>query len=251
MKSKTKPTSRKKYPAITALRRKVNTAMVFNHEKSKFLPYDQLAKLVTPSAVTDVLKDAGVSCAESLTEFVLNGNARRLFLILVLMSRKKMKFSMLTCFKQSKITDASLPIKFDYDDDSDDGDGNDDNGDNDGDDSNYDNDDTDGTDNTDGIDGTDSTLHCSHWTSLETGRTGDLFGVCDPDDLLLVEYNQWELLAPVFSLDPFRIELNKKRVLPYLQAEPKPASSGFFGEVSQIKVHPAHIPSLINPVSLF
>ncbi|KAK2595008.1 hypothetical protein QQS21_007262 [Conoideocrella luteorostrata] len=56
--------------------------------------------------------------------------------------------------------------------------------------------------------------------------------------------NQWQLIAPVFRETKFQHKFNKNRILPYLEVAKKPTSSGFFGEVSQVMIHPAHIPAL-------
>ncbi|RYP04080.1 hypothetical protein DL765_010313 [Monosporascus sp. GIB2] len=169
--------------------------------------FSKLAVFVTKENVDNVLKDAGVPDAEHLTNFVLS-DAKKLFLILVMMSRReKEKISLLADLKRSNISDASLPIQF------------------------YSN----------GGEGR------YYWSSLERSaeEKSEFFGNWDRGDRdLLAETYQWRFLAPVFGQDIFRFNFDSRRILPYLYAEPRPASCGFFGEVSRIEIHKAHVPSL-------
>ncbi|RYP92950.1 hypothetical protein DL770_000931 [Monosporascus sp. CRB-9-2] len=165
-----------------------------------------LAVFVTPRNVEDVLKDAGVHDARRLAKFVLN-DAKKLFLILVMMTGlENEKISLLADLKRSNISDASLPIQFHYD----------------------------------RVEGP------YHWSSLERSaeKRFEFVGNWDRRDRdLLAETYQWHFLAPVFGDDTFRFDFHPRRILPYLYAEPRAASSGFFGEVSRNVIHKAHVPS--------
>ncbi|XXH02380.1 hypothetical protein Hte_008755 [Hypoxylon texense] len=192
------------YTVITDLANKVLSASEKNYNGADFLPHDQLDKIVTREEVDNVLKDAGVRDSKSLAQFVLEKPAKKLFLILVMMSdEEKEKISLLADLRQSSISDVSLPIKFEYD--------------------------------------IESRRH--RWFSLEGASTekSDLCGKwARPDCDLFAETYQWRFIAPVFGGETFRFHFQPQRVLPYLQTEPKPSSSGFFGEVSRIMAHKAH-----------
>ncbi|KAF2972322.1 hypothetical protein GQX73_g1231 [Xylaria multiplex] len=64
----------------------------------------------------------------------------------------------------------------------------------------------------------------------------------EDNDLQLFETHQWPLSSPIFGgSTKFRHQLDIRQPLPYLNIAKKPASSGFFGEVSRAEIHPAHI----------
>lgn len=195
-----------KYKVIVKLAERVEGAYTKNHIHFDFLPHDQLAKFVTPKDVADVLKDSEVHHPKSLAKFVLD-NARKLFLILVMMSEENNeKVSLLLDLKQSGITDASLPIKFEN----------------------------------------EQKGGPFKWFSLEASEkiNHDFFGNWTRRDRdLFADISQWRFLAPVFGGSTFRFHFHPDRKLPYLHAELKPASDGFFGEVSRVEIHRAHVPS--------
>lgn len=104
--------SKSKHAVIANLAERVKASRVKNKDKVEFIPIDQLDRLVTKDEVQKVLKAASVRDAESLTQFVLEKPARKLFLILIILSTDTEKVSLLIDLKRSEITDASLPIKF-------------------------------------------------------------------------------------------------------------------------------------------
>ena len=195
------------YQRITKLADDVDMECVTSEGEGgqEFLPYNKLDELVTIDKVSSAFQDANISGAEDLLGFVLN-DAKRLFLILVRMtSRTVEKLSLLRDLQRDGINDASLPIGFKRDNNK------------------------------------------YYGYSLEDGLDGtkfEIFNNWERNDRELFESNQWRFTAPVFDGSRFRFNFTKKRILPYLEVAPKPASSGFFGEVSRIVIHSAHIPVL-------
>jgi serine/threonine protein kinase len=59
----------------------------------------------------------------------------------------------------------------------------------------------------------------------------------------LFENYQWRFTAPVFGTDKFNRQLHTQQVLPILEIAPRPASSGYFGEVTETVMHAEHIDS--------
>lgn len=192
------------YPRITELAEDIDLEWVKTQGGQRFLPYDKLRDFVNREAVEQCFREANISDAEDLVKFVLE-HAKRLFLLLVLMSsEEKEKLSLLRCLKSEQIDDASLPIGFDR-----------------GEKKRY------------------------YGYSLESSPGGPKFLVFkdwSSHDRDLFESYQWKLNVPVFDNSKFRFHFFDQQVLPYLQVAPKPASEGFFGEVSRIEIHPAHIP---------
>jgi len=79
--------------------------------------------------------------------------------------------------------------------------------------------------------------------SLEGPPDGSRFSVdaWTRNDRALFSSIQWHFIAPVFDGSKFRFRFHQKRILPFLEMASKPASSGFFGEVSRMEIHPAHM----------
>jgi hypothetical protein len=194
------------YPRITELSEEIDEEWVNTHGGQWFLPCDKLRDFVNREEVEQCFQEAQISNAEDLVEFVLE-HAKRLFLLLVLMSSKeKQKLSLLGDLMRDQITDASLPIGF--------------------------------------VRG-----EKKRWYgySLESSPGGPRFLVSkdwDIHDRRLFETFQWRLKVPIFDNSKFRFHFLDDHVLPYLQVAPKPASEGFFGEVSRIEIHPAHMPAM-------
>jgi hypothetical protein len=167
----------------------------------EFLPYNKLGELVTRNKVLSAFEHANILDAEDLVDFVLN-NARRIFLILVMMER----ISLLRGLQDNGVDDDSLPIGFDK----------------------------------------ENKEHCGY--SLEGPRYDrpqfTVFNEWKRIDRMLFETNQWKFTAPVFGGSTFRFQFSPNRRLPFMKVAAKPASSGFFSEVSRIEIHPAHIPVL-------
>ncbi len=193
------------YERITELGNEIQEACEgnVNFSSDKFLPHDKLAYFVEPRKVKSALQAANVSDPEHLAEFILK-DAKLLFLILVLMTRKtEERLSLLRDLQRDQVNDLSLPIGFRRD-------------------------------------------QGNHYYGYpmegpEGGPKFTLFNNWEHLDRDAFENYQWRLIAPVFGGDRFRFRFASRRVLPYLQVASKPASSGFFGEVSQVEIHAAHI----------
>ncbi|KAI8632601.1 hypothetical protein F5Y19DRAFT_491226 [Xylariaceae sp. FL1651] len=197
------------YPQITKLAQDVKDKYKVVGV-DKFLPYDMLQELVTADTVRVVLQNANVmeTEIEGLVNFVLNHGAKRLFLILVLMTTKsEEQLSLLLDLKDGEVTDESLPLAFSPDN-----------------------------------------QKKYYGYSLEKAepdeRQFSLFNDWDDNEWEKFDHYQWPFIAPVFRANKFRYHFAKLRPLPYLQVAQHPASSGFFGEVSRAEIHPAHLPAL-------
>jgi hypothetical protein len=174
----------------------------------KFLPVSKLYKLVDEVSVKTAFLDANISdTEEDLVNFVLSG-ARRLFLILILMtSKREEKLSLLRGLQRNEIEDVSLPIIFREDE--------------------------------------EQSTSYGHPFEGGNGRPRFMvFNDWEPNDRDAFENYQWLLIAPVFGSSNFRFRFAAKQILPYLRVEPKPASSGFLGGLSRIEIHAAHMPTL-------
>jgi hypothetical protein len=167
-----------------------------------FLPHDQFDILVTRDVVESALKNAGVPYSGDLVEFVIN-KARRLFLILVMMtSSKDEKLSLLKDLQSRGTSDDDLPIGF-----------------------------------------IRQSNKKYYGYSIEKHHDGPHFKVVDGWDRNerdVFDNNQWRFTSPRFESTKFRYHFSTKRILPFMQVAARPHSSGFFGEVSRIEVHPAH-----------
>ena len=169
-----------------------------------FLPYDKLQGFVTPEEVDLCFQEADIS-DPNLVEFVLK-SAKRLFLLLILMSDgKEQKLSLLEDFAHENINDAVLPIEI-----------------------------------KDGEDGE------QYGFSLPDGPRFSIFRDWSDRDVRDFETLQYMLNVPVFDSSRFQFHFQGKEILPYLGIVTKAAevSEGFFGEVSKIEIHPAHIPAI-------
>ncbi|KAI1451719.1 hypothetical protein F4805DRAFT_463486 [Annulohypoxylon moriforme] len=198
------------YEVIHKLATGIENAYRKNHDSADFLPYDRLAAFSTPDVVTAILEDARIDGVKELSKFVLK-NGKKLFLILVMMTGDNEKLSFLADLRQSGITDKSLPIM---------------------------------------IEGNGAGNSYS-WSSLEDDIESkhELLGNWSRGDRDLFATYQWCFLAPTFGKGTFRFKFHSKRTLPYLHASPKPASSGFFGEVSRVEIHKAHLDVASLPTS--
>lgn len=196
--------------AIDKLRYKIQNALQKDYKKYRFLPCDQQAVLVTSKIVADVFQQVGLSDRNGLAKFVLT-EAPKLFLLLVWESKNTTKpISLLQDLMQNNITDNRIPIEFEF----------------------------------------NRKDRRWYWFSIERSQKDKQLFIGDWDDMNRVSLtqNQWQFFAPVFTGNPFRFNFDPRRILPYLEYEMNPGSSGFFGEVSRAVVHGAHIPQL-RPVS--
>lgn len=193
------------YPEIKKLAARIEAHYATSSDEDEFLPYDKLNEFVTQKEVMSAFKDARISHeegdTEALLDFVLT-DAKQVFLILVMMTGDTERISLLRDLKGDGISDNSLPIGFKSE---------------------------------------DSGQY--YGVSLEKldGPRFSVFKTWDRQKRNLFDQNQWKFIAPVFGGSIFRFQFHHKRILPYLKVALKPHSSGFFGEVSRIEIHPAHI----------
>ncbi|OLN81982.1 Interleukin-1 receptor-associated kinase 4 [Colletotrichum chlorophyti] len=164
---------------------------------------------VTKERVLKVIRAAQLDNEITLVNFVTN-HAARLFLILVLMSRSKAEYvSLLKTLKDNNFSDKALPIKFEKD-------------------------------------GNGESL-VWYWYSAPSSATSThqaSFVVPDWErtDKDSFESYQWRFISPTFGKPhPFRSQFHYEIVLPYFDVATKAVSEGFFGEVSKVQVHQAHI----------
>jgi hypothetical protein len=196
----------KPYKAITELADRIEDAFAKTDGGAEFLPYNKLSEFVTRDEVASAFQSANFSGWEGLVDFVLN-DAKRLFLILVMMTSKaEEKLSLLEGLEHDGIKDASLPIDFNK---------------------------------------RENNQYYGY--SLEGRHDGPQFGIFDEwerSECRAFKSTQWLFTAPVFGEGRFRFHFAADIRLPFLKVAAKPSSSGFFGEVSRIEIHPKHLPIL-------
>ncbi|KPM37809.1 hypothetical protein AK830_g8766 [Neonectria ditissima] len=195
------------YKRIEKLATDIEKAFDVASDEESFLPCDKFEEFVTESVVKETLETASLEDVQSLLQFVLS-SAKKIFLTLVMLtSKNEEKISMLREFRHRGVDDASLPIGFK---------------------------------NEEGGRG---------WYGYSLDEPSDpkrqfscpvdkIWGRTDRKNF--ASY-QWCFIAPIFNEGQFRFRFHGRTVLPYLDVAPKPTSSGFFGEVSRIGIHPAHI----------
>ncbi|KAF3011315.1 hypothetical protein E8E14_002980 [Neopestalotiopsis sp. 37M] len=201
---------------LKGLADEVDAAMMNNCLRTgQFLPCDRLDRFVTRENVTEIINhgdDGELLNKQILIEFVLR-DARKLFLILVLITKKTKKLSSwLNDFYSNDVIDKLLPIEFHREDD--------------------------GT-------------YYGIATNAGDEKQFRFFNRWERNDCRLFDNWQFSVLAPVFAGDPFHHQLHPKTILPYLELPKvhKPAS-GFFGEVSRVEIHKAHVPQLTPPENI-
>lgn len=201
--------SKMKYPKIQDLSKRVKEAFVpGGYEGSKsFLPRNKLDVFVTEDRVKSALREAEVEDPEldDLANFAVK-YSQRLFLILLLMSSwKEQQLSLLRDFKRNRITDSSLPLVFYV----------------------YD-------------------CECKARSLEEPSDERKLFIVPDWDnnDCISFKSHQWKLTAPVFTREKFYYKFTENHILPFLHVPKQATNSGFFGDVSKLQIHRAHVPEL-------
>ncbi|EQB59298.1 hypothetical protein CGLO_00339 [Colletotrichum gloeosporioides Cg-14] len=199
------------YKKISSFGQLINDDCCYNHNGDEFLPNDRFLRSVNRSCVVEILRAANLDTEPGLIDFVMN-DATRLFLILVSMSRNNdEKVSILRTLKYHLFTDNSLPISFRVTQDA----------------------------------AGRNTIWNWH-PATPAGR----FGPQDPlrvagwghNEKTLFNVYQWRFMAPTFGIgQPFRFEFQNDTVLPYTTFHRRAESIGFFGEVSKVNIHPAHI----------
>ncbi|KAI5921041.1 kinase-like domain-containing protein [Camillea tinctor] len=181
---------------------RLDDAFVRNSDSQKFLPHNKIAEFVTRNTVKSAFYIEGID-DNNLVNFVLN-MAPRLFLILV-MVRNDQKISVLKTLNDNGLSDSSLPIMFER----------------------------------------SSNVGKHYGYCAESDPSGSrkfyLFEEWSWEDRSNFERLQWHFLVPLFGGETFRFTFHAQRILPYLGQRPRSSSSGFFGEVSQISIHSAHI----------
>ncbi|KAK1992798.1 HET-domain-containing protein [Colletotrichum falcatum] len=212
------------YEAITSVGDDIAEACQTNHEGHKFFPVDQWRLLVTKSNVSKVLFAADVAVDDTSLDFVMN-RAAYWFVILVKMSTtREEKVSILRELQKEGFGNDLLPVKF-----------------------------------------VRRNCHSDHtevwrWEpSLydhmhPSQYSHPVLGYWERQGRDLFDKYQWEVMSPVFGTNqPFRFKFNRQVILPYLEVAGKAESNGFFGEVSRVGIHHAHIdvPELAGAKNLY
>lgn len=194
---------------IESLTSQVLKALTSNYSQTAdFLPYDQLEAFVRPEIVTELVNEANIASPESLATFVLK-NGKRLFLILVLVAEDSQQLhDLLRSLQSHCITDTSLPIEFRRNE------------------------------------AEEDFYYGATIGAHKEEIRHDFFNGWKRRERDLLWTYQWKFLAPVFGNGTFRFDFHERIILPYLAHESKPSSSGFFGEVSRVEIHKAHVPEL-------
>jgi len=201
-------------------RDKVHDACCSNSSNQKFLSRDKLDDLVTKSSVEFAINQVGqedpkdLGNMEDLVQFILE-RGKQLFLI-VLMSRKDwsqkdLALTLKSC-KDENFGDSSLPIGFSK----------------------------------------DRPWRAYSLMKPQEGPQYLQFDEWDRDNKDVFELWQWRVTVPVFDTQAtFRFQFHAQQVLPFLEVALRPASSGFFGEVSRTVIHAKHIRNIDLPTSLW
>ncbi|TGJ87810.1 hypothetical protein E0Z10_g981 [Xylaria hypoxylon] len=200
--------NRDKYQVLSQLSKDVKAEYLKGGPQNteEFLPFNTLETLVKKERVLLAFQDTEIEQEkhEDLATWVVK-SGKRLFLILVLLTRNKEEhLSYLEDLKNDGIDDSALPLNFQK---------------------------------------TEPYYGFSvQGEEVEDRKKFHAFQDWEDNDLQLFETHQWPLLAPIFGVSTkFRHQLDRSQPLPYLDVARKPASSGFFGEVSRAEIHRAHI----------
>jgi hypothetical protein len=199
--------------AIAKFRRQVGKEFKRNSFDQEFLPNDTLEEIVTPDKVEKILRAADWSTPAlladipDLVDFVCqprNEGGKRLFLILACMAHgDKTNLLLLHKLWKNKLTDASLPLTFRYEE-------------------------------------RDDEEYYEAWSHDRTRI--DCFGdwIFNTNNHRLFDSYQRNFLAPVFGGEQFYHELGESQVLPFMK-KPERGGAGSFGDVSKVEIHYAHI----------
>lgn len=172
----------------------------------RFLPNDELEKLVTKESVLLALRETTIEQEyhEDVATWVLE-SGKRLFLILVLLTRGSAEqLSSLKKFKNDGVDDSALPLGF-----------------------------------------SDAKPYYGYSLAApppaEDGQRFHSFNDWEDNNLILFHSYQWMFLAPVLGASgEFRHQLNSDQPLPFLTLSEKP-TKGVLGETLQGEIHPAHM----------
>ena len=194
----------------------INKRMVANCDDSHFLPCHLIGGLTKRSKVEKALRAAKVKNTAEISEFV-SEKLQRTFLILMLMSEDSSeKISLMQKFCEAEFTDHMLPIQWI---------------------------DKDGEWYAKSMKEVPPSEDPASDSAKPLVLSKDQWG---RQRKKLFEGYQWQVMAPKFGEEDFIFSFYNSTILPYVEKPPKPASSGFFGEVSHYKVHPEHIAISVN-----
>nr|XP_036578630.1 heterokaryon incompatibility protein [Colletotrichum truncatum]KAF6785925.1 heterokaryon incompatibility protein [Colletotrichum truncatum] len=199
------------YKTISSFGQEITDNLLVNHDGAEFLPADKFRDLINRSRVAKILTAAELGTEPGFIDFVVK-DATCLFLTLASMSTEDAaRVSWLKELKSNHLTDESLPITFQM---------------------------------TRDAAGSNTIWNWHPDSSTSNSGTRDPLHIMGWDRYNKDMFNlyQWRFLAPVFGTgQPFRFQFPKGTVLPYVKVDRRSESKGFFGEVSKVNIHPAHI----------
>lgn len=179
-----------------------------DRDTEKFIPYDKQLVLVTRDKVKSAFQRAGVSSRSirNLMDFIFKVGARRLFLIVTYTFDTMLEVaSKLEEMQLDHITDQVLPLLF-------------------------------------RINASSKTWYA--YSAENTEEEFNSFASWMKNKRVLFCTHQAQITAPVFNREPFQYRFSEARSLPYKTIDARPTNSGFFGEVSRVQIHIAHIPAM-------
>ncbi|OAQ61689.1 heterokaryon incompatibility protein [Pochonia chlamydosporia 170] len=185
-----------------------------------FLPYDKFEELVTEEMVRSAFREAEIPEIKisELMKYIFNTGARRWFFIMCLTFEGVMHnvATFLENLQTNEITDKALPLGFKR------------------------------------VKG-----WRYHGYSIESPDSARLPDHDSPifqnfhfseNQYIVFEGHQKKVTAPVFVPGQFQYYFSHIRSLPYMTVDSRPTSGGFFGEVSKVQIHIAHIPAMAKSV---
>ncbi|KAK2009776.1 HET-domain-containing protein [Colletotrichum eremochloae] len=194
------------YGTIKSVGDQVYEALSVNYEGDRFFSRNKLRHFVTKERVLHVLTVAGLDANNDLLKFVENNAACSFLILLMMTTTKEEKVSLLRDLQAKHRGTGFPPVLVPKDHDT----------------------------------------RLWHWRSSlhdpSIQRSFLLPENWDRNDRDLFDKYQWAFMSPVFGNgQPFRFKFHSQIVLPYLEVGDKAESNGFFGEVSKVKIHHAHI----------
>ncbi|KAM0237420.1 hypothetical protein ACHAP5_009050 [Fusarium lateritium] len=189
--------------ATATLLQEIDRATLKGDSHNRFISCDRIKALSTARIITSVLNESRLDSAqvESLTQYVLNQSAQKVFLLLVLC--EKIEWVAVLKANPHNVGDLDLPISISYVNDS---------------------------SASSSIEENEEGIQLPRWpaefTSPSPGtRSLDLY--------------QWWFLAPVFTKAKFYYEFDERIPLPFIKIH-KAIKEGSFGFVREVKMHQAH-----------